>query len=176
MTVSFSRIVIALVLSALGVLATMSARAEVSLVAPPVEMQAPDMRLPTLDGATFDLRARAGKVTVLNFWALWCAPCKVEMPALAALGQKLAGDGIDIVAVNLGDPLDRVRAFVERNRLDGLAIVLDDADAAKAWHVGALPVTYVVGPNGRIVYAALGPRKWQDDTIVQTLRSLNAAR
>lgn len=152
-----------------------TASSDLPLTRPPVEMQAPDMRLPRLDGTTFDLKERAGKVTVLNFWALWCAPCKTEMPALAALQRELAPAGIDVIAVNLGDSIERVRAFAEDFGLGGLPIVIDDVGAAKAWHVGALPVTYVVGPTGRIVYAALGAREWQDTAIAAALRSLQTA-
>lgn len=155
--------------------AAATVRAEALLARPPVEMQAPEMRLPLLDGSTFDLKDRAGKVTVLNFWALWCGPCKTEMPALAGLRRELAPEDIDVIAVNLGDPVDRVRAFVKKYRLGGLAIAMDGAGTAEAWHVGALPVTYVIGPKGRIVYAALGAREWRDTAIADALRSLKTA-
>jgi len=156
--------------------AALPARAEL-LTRSPAEIMAPQMELERLDGGRFALAARAGKVTVVNFWALWCAPCKVEMPELAALQRRLAEAGIAVVAVNLGDDRARVRQFIEENDLDDLTVVLDHgSDVAGDWHVGALPVTYVVDPAGRIAYAALGIRSWAGEGIVTLLEELSTVR
>jgi len=150
-----------------------SARAEL-LTEPPAELAAPKMTLPRLDGGNFDLGARAGKVTVVNFWALWCAPCKLEMPALAALQRRLAGAGVAVVAVNLGDDPAQVRRYVEENELGDLTVVLENGTGvAEAWHVGGLPVTYVVDPAGRIAYAAVGIRPWTAEEIATLLEALS---
>lgn len=157
------------------VLASAIAKGAMPLTVPPVAMEVPKTNLPLLNGGRFVLDARPGKVTVINFWALWCAPCKAEMPALVALREELAGDGIDVVAVNLGDPADQVRDFVAANGLQELPVAMDDKKASASWYVNALPVTYVIDPKGRIAYAALGPRDWGDASIASALRSLKTS-
>jgi thiol-disulfide isomerase/thioredoxin len=166
----------ALRLGALAILTgclALPVRAEL-LTEPPAELAAPEMTLPRLDGGNFDLGARAGQVTVVNFWALWCAPCKLEMAELAALQRRLAGAGVAVVAVNLGDDPAEVRRYVEENELGDLTVVLEDGTGvAEAWLVGGLPVTYVVDPAGRIAYAAVGTRPWAAEAIATLLEALS---
>ena len=74
---------------------------------------APDFRMTTFDGQTFNLAEHRGKVVVVNFWGSWCKPCREEMPALQAAYERYGGD---VVFVGVGVKLDKddeARAFAE---------------------------------------------------------------
>src|SRR5215204_3051707 len=83
----------------------------------------PAYSAPDLHGDSISLASLAGKVVVLNVWATWCTPCRVEMPALERLHRQLGGQGLEIVAVSVdtpigtlspnGQPGGNVRAYAE---------------------------------------------------------------
>ncbi len=149
------------------------------LAAAPTPIAVPAINLPRLDGTPFSLSDRKGKFTLINFWALWCAPCRTEMPALARLKKQMAGQGLDVVAVNLGDKPDAVARFLKQVDVGELTIVMDRQSAVgRAWHVQALPATFLVGPDGTITHAAIGAREWAARPVVQWFenRIANAVR
>jgi thiol-disulfide isomerase/thioredoxin len=76
----------------------------------------PDLELADLDGKPWKLGAHAGKVVVLNFWATWCEPCRVEMPSLDAMALKLKPKGLVVCAINYKEPAETIRQFLERIR------------------------------------------------------------
>jgi thiol-disulfide isomerase/thioredoxin len=127
----------------------------------PVLIAAPAIELQRLDGTPFSLAARKGKFTLINFWALWCAPCREEMPALARLRIRMAGQGLEVLAVNLGDKPEAVTRFLKQVDAGGLTILMDrKSSVGRDWHVQALPATFLVGPDGTITHAAVGARDW----------------
>ena len=139
----------------------------------PQAIPAPDLNLPDLDEGAFSLRDRKGQFTLVNFWALWCAPCRIEMPALGKLQARLAPKGLRVVAVNLGDKRSGIDRFLKQVDVGDLGILLDaDGVAGRDWHVGALPATFLVGPTGEITHAALGAREWADDATVSWFENL----
>jgi thiol-disulfide isomerase/thioredoxin len=160
-----------------GLLATLAlptglARGRSGLVAVPEPLPAPDLSGTLLDGTAWDIAARRGRLVLVSFWAVWCAPCRVEMPALSRLHADWAGEA-EVVAVNLGDDDVRIRRFLER--IDAAALpVLSDLERRHAapWHVQALPVAYAVDPSGMIRLAALGALDWDDAAIRRQLRAI----
>jgi len=98
-----------LLLWAAGVLAADKATEQ---TLPPVAkpFPAPAFTLTGEDGKTHRLSDYRGHVVVLNFWATWCPPCRYEMPAMERAYQKLQGDGIVLLAVNVGEDEDTVFA------------------------------------------------------------------
>jgi thiol-disulfide isomerase/thioredoxin len=149
--------------------ASPSGAAEPPVMAPaPAPIAAPAIDLPRLDGTPFSLAGRKGGFTLINFWALWCAPCRTEMPALARLKTQMAERGLEVVAVNLGDKPDAVARFLTQVDVGGLTIVMDRQSAVgRAWHVQALPATFLVGPDGIITHAAVGARDWAAAPVLQ---------
>lgn len=106
--------------------------------------------------ADFDPNDHAGKVVVLDFWASWCVPCRRSFPWLNAMHEKYADDGLVIVGVNL----DLERAEADRFLAEfpaAFKIVYDEKKAlAKRFEVMAMPSTYVIGRNGKVVETHLG--------------------
>lgn len=116
---------------------------------------AAEITLLRLDGAPLDLAAPADRPTVINLWASWCAPCRREMPALAAA----APDHPDVrfLFVNQGESEAHVRDYLAREGL-ALEYVLIDPQMTLSRHYGAagLPVTFFLGKDGRLVRAHVG--------------------
>src|SRR5687767_30764 len=77
----------------------------------------PLLALKAPDGASFDIAARKGRVVVVNFWATWCEPCIAELPSLAALREKMKDRPVDVVAVNYGESLEKVSAYLAKQNL-----------------------------------------------------------
>jgi peroxiredoxin len=139
----------------------------------PGSIAAPDFAIPGLDGGVHRLADYRGRPLVVAFWAVWCAPCRRELPALADLRARLADTRIEILAINLGDRPDRVASFLRDHPAPGLPVLLDgEKTAAAPWHVRGLPVAYALDSSGILRLGALGERDWRASVIEARLRAL----
>ena len=95
-----------------------------------------------------------GEVTLVNFWASWCAPCRVEHPTLT----RLAEEGIPIVGVNFGDDPDNARAFLSEHGNPVASVPFDPGKrTAIDWGVTAPPETFIVAGDGTVLFRYAGP-------------------
>lgn len=100
------------------------------------------------DGRHVTPSAAAGRVTIINFWATWCAPCRKEMPALEAFYRDHHAQGVDVIAVSIDKPSDQAEAqAVMKSYTFALAFV-GDADVKGFGRLWRIPVTFVVDQNG----------------------------
>ena len=130
--------------------------------------------LKDLAGKVHDLSAYRGQVVLVNFWATWCEPCRQEMPSIQRLRDKLPRKSFAAFAVNVDEPDARVQMFVKQTGLD-LTVLLDpNKTVTRSWNVRVLPVTYVIGKDGRVRYRAVGDLDWSADQIVGTISQLIA--
>lgn len=140
----------------------------------PVEL--PSVTVQDLDGREVDLKAAldTGEVVVLNFWATWCAPCKQEMPTLAALDSLFADRPLRVVTV----AMDRagpaaLRAFMAEVGAEQLEILHDPRMAVSGpYEIRGLPVTIVVDRSGDEVFRHAGFADWSAPDVVGFLESL----
>lgn len=112
---------------------------------------APTFVLDDLDGNKVDLSAVIGssKVVVLNFWATWCGPCRIEMPTLEQIHQKYKERGVALLAIT-GESSDIVESFIREHGYT-MPVLLDASDAVgKAYGVEALPTTFVIDSDGKV--------------------------
>lgn len=121
---------------------------EGSVVVVPQEL--PDLTLQTLDGRSVSLRDLQGKAVVVNFWATWCPPCRMEMPDLQAFYQAHLNEDVVVVAINAGEAVSLVQPFVDENNLTFDVLLDPDMRAMTAFRVASLPTSFFVDRQGVI--------------------------
>ncbi len=139
-----------------GVPATPAGPVATSAPAPVVGAPAPDFTLADLAGNNVSLASFKGQVVVLNFWATWCGPCKLEMPMLEQHYQALQGQKLVVLAVESGDPLSDVQDFVTQNRLTFPVVADKAATVSDDYLVQALPTTFILDAQGIILQKHVG--------------------
>lgn len=122
---------------------------------------APDFRLRDMNGQMVSLSDFRGKVVLLNFWATWCGPCRVEMPAMEELYRQYPRKDFEILAVSTdAQGVAVTRPFQQENKLT--FPILHDADFRVGLSYGArtLPMTFMVDRNGIVRQQIFGARDW----------------
>ncbi len=119
--------------------------------------QAPDFELQTLDGKTMKLADLRGKAVLLNFWATWCEPCKIEIPWFVELQKQYGPQGFQIVGVAMDeDSNEEVAKFAQKMSIN-YPIVLGKESVEQSYGgVGVLPVTFFVDRDGKLIAREFG--------------------
>ena len=119
---------------------------------------APDFALPTLDSRSVRLSDLRGHPVLLNFWATWCAPCRVEMPWLVELDQKYRTQGLQIIGVSLDDAGDvkKVGSFAKQRGVQYQLLLGNSATADAYGGVRFMPQTFFIDSEGKITKATTG--------------------
>ena len=151
-----------------GMVLALRLHSEINLVG--VGSRAPEFQAVHLStGRPASLADYRGKVLLLNIWATWCPPCRVEMPSLERLQRKLAGTDFRLVSVSIDkDDSTLVRRFAQEL---GLSFeILHDRPGAiqEAYQTTGVPESFVIDRDGRIVKKVIGPAEW-DSPVNETL-------
>jgi peroxiredoxin len=119
---------------------------------------APDFQLKGLDGRTLRLSELRGKAVLLNFWATWCPPCKIEIPWFVELQKQYGPQGLEIVGVAMdeGHPRDAIARFAQDMGVNYTMLLGDDKVADAYGGVEALPTTFYIGRDGKVVSRVFG--------------------
>jgi cytochrome c biogenesis protein CcmG, thiol:disulfide interchange protein DsbE len=117
---------------------------------------APAFQLNDLDGKPVSLAGARGKIVLLNFWATWCGPCRAEIPDLVDL-QKRYADKLEIIALATDeDDPDEVRRFTLQSGINYRVAMASDEVRRNYGGVAALPTSFVIDSDGRIVQKHVG--------------------
>jgi cytochrome c biogenesis protein CcmG/thiol:disulfide interchange protein DsbE len=137
---------------------------------------APPMQAATLDGTkrTKTLDDYKGKVVLLNVWATWCEPCRVEMPSIEKLHREFGPRGLAVVAVSIDDPGTEARVRDFARELGITFEVLHDPERAtsKSWQISGYPETFIIGREGTIRKKVIGAADWSSDANRALIREL----
>ncbi|UTW55144.1 TlpA disulfide reductase family protein [Kordiimonas sp. SCSIO 12610] len=125
-------------------------------------------------GDAIALKEFTGKAMLINFWASWCAPCRVEMPALSRLQKAVGNDNFEVVAINVDrGGLGDAKQALEDWGVEGLALYNDSTmkiafDLAQ----GALPSSFVVDRDGNFRALYIGPLEWDAPEAIELFTAL----
>jgi cytochrome c biogenesis protein CcmG/thiol:disulfide interchange protein DsbE len=119
---------------------------------------APNFELQSLDGKTVSLGGLRGQPVMLNFWATWCGPCRIEMPFI----QEVFNDpdwkehGLVILAVNAGESASAARKFMESNNLSFKVLLDAEKEVMMMYNISGIPTTYFIDKDGIIRDVKIG--------------------
>lgn len=122
-------------------------------------------------GEPFALERLRGRVLFINVWATWCLPCVAELASIAALRDSLRAHDVAFLIVSPEEPA-RVQAFLRRHRYD-LPAYVEEQEIPAAYGLEALPTTFVVDRQGRIVLRHRGAADWDAAPVREFLRHLD---
>jgi thiol-disulfide isomerase/thioredoxin len=119
--------------------------------------QAPNFTLETLDGKNMSLSDLRGKAVLLNFWATWCGPCKIETPWLVELQKEYGSQGLQVVGIAMDDSgKDDIEKFAKDMGVNYPVLLGKEAVGDAYGGVPALPESFFIGRNGKIVERIIG--------------------
>jgi thiol-disulfide isomerase/thioredoxin len=131
-----------------------------------------DFTLKTVEGKSVTLSGLKGKVVFLNFWATWCGPCKVEMPGMEALHRRYREEGLEFAAVDIMEKDTQVRHFLKDNNYTFPVLLDADGSVSNSYGIQAVPSTYILDRDGKIIFFALGARNWDSPAIFTAFERL----
>lgn len=135
---------------------------------------APDFTLESLDGKSVRLSDLRGKAVLLNFWATWCGPCKIETPWFVELQNQYGAQGLQVIGVAMDDSSkDDIAKFAKDMGMNYPVLLGKEAVGDEYGGVPALPETFFIGRDGKIVGKIMGleSRSEIEDSVKQALNT-----
>jgi cytochrome c biogenesis protein CcmG/thiol:disulfide interchange protein DsbE len=118
---------------------------------------APDFALASLDGKTLKLSDYHGKAVLLNFWATWCEPCKIEMPWFVDLQKKYGPQGLQVLGVAMDDaPVKDISDFSQKMGVNYPIVIGKEEVGTQYGGVQYLPSTFYISRDGKIIDRVFG--------------------
>ena len=112
-----------------------------------------------------------GKTVYVDFWASWCAPCLTSLPLYNDMYHKYKDQGLEIVAINVDNPIEDGLDFLEDTPLDFLIPADPDGDAAELFEVIGMPTSYLIQPDGTVTLVHMGFRSGDIDMIEEAIKA-----
>ena len=128
-----------------------------------MQVSAVDYKLPDLDGQMQSLEQYKGKWVIVNYWATWCGTCRKELPELISLHEANKDKDIVVVGINFESiSPDKLRAFVDDQAIPYPVLLTEPIRVTPLGPVTALPTTYIINPDGKLVAGQVGMVGHQD--------------
>jgi thiol-disulfide isomerase/thioredoxin len=142
----------------------------------PAFTRAPDFSLRDAAGGIASISGNRGNLTLLNFWATWCGPCRDEMPSMEQLSRSFGGQGFIVLAVNQRENAGQVLRFMKMHGLNFRAPLDTDGRVAASYRVYGIPATYLIDGAGEAIGMKSGPRDWAAREVIEVFRRLLSER
>ena len=137
---------------------------------------APAFELIDLDDKVHTLKEYLGKPVVINFWATWCPPCRKEMPSMNRAWKILKDQGIEMIAIDVGQEDADVYDFIEDTPIDFQVLLDSESESLDKWNLVGLPTTYILNTDGTVAYSATGGREWDNEEIIKKILALKEGK
>jgi peroxiredoxin len=132
----------------------------------------PVIDLKDANGTRFKRADYRGKITVVNFWASWCAPCVAEIPSLNRLREQMQDQPFELISINYAESPEKIRQFMQKVSVQFPVLIDPKGKVAQQWNVIAFPSTFVIGADGKIQYGVNAAIHWDTPEVVDTLKAL----
>lgn len=141
------------------------------LMALPGQPPADNFSLPAADGSRHQLSDYRGGYVLVNFWATWCSPCIRELPSMQRIYTDMQERDFEIIAIHAGPETPDMQALLERFAIS-FPVLVDDELALGNWNVTGLPASFLLDPEGRVIYRATGAIDWDEPAQRKLLEQL----
>ena len=131
-----------------------------------------EISLTDIHGDRVRLSDFRGKIVFLNFWTTWCPTCRLEMPAMEKLHQRLKDKDFAMVTINIREPASVVKAFSKEYKLTFMTLLDLSGDVSTEFSIRSIPSTFILDKTGRIIGGALGPREWDSKEAIALFEHL----
>lgn len=134
-------------------------------------VQAPDFKLEGQQKQV-ELSNYRGQVVYLDFWASWCQPCRKSFTWMNKMQSLYGKEGFTVIAINLDESRDKANKFLDQIPA-GFDVAFDPrGDTAESYQVKAMPSSYIIDKNGKVVHANLGFRGNDEEKLEEKIRNL----
>ena len=134
---------------------------------------APQFTLRDIQGNRVSLESYRGRVVVLNFWATWCAPCRVEMPSFEKLYRRFRSEGVAVLAVSIDRNAESaIRKFVDKYELSYPILLDTKGEAERLYPAMSIPFTFIIDKSGRIAARVDGAKNWESEETFEAIEYL----
>ncbi len=141
----------------------------VSLTNPAIADPTPSFTLPGAT-STVSLKQHKGSVIYLDFWASWCSPCRKSFPWMNDIQSRYRDAGLTVIAINLDESRELAESFLSNMNIDFTIAFDKSGQTAEAFNVMAMPSSFLIDRDGKIIHKHLGFRQKDKTTIEQSIQ------
>ncbi|MDG1986397.1 MAG: TlpA disulfide reductase family protein [Halieaceae bacterium] len=134
---------------------------------------APKFSLPDLfkDHVTYSLEEKQDLLVYVDFWASWCAPCRLSMPALEQLYREFSGDGFYVLAVNVDAIKEDAIGFLKDFPVSYSVLADPEGIVSQLYNVIGMPSGYLINRKGKIIHSHIGFRRGDEEVLRKMIRN-----
>ena len=130
----------------------------------------PSIKLNDLNNQPIDLNQYKGKTVFINFWATWCGPCVKEMPSIERAKDILKDSKIEFLIAS-SESVEQIQSFKTDRNIDLHFVRVDNMEELG---IQALPITYIINSDGKLVFSETGYRQWDEASNIELLNTISA--